>query len=94
MTNNSQPLTFDVKRCMYVTCKRIIGRIGLAGAAFAEGFYRDLDQLWEVAIYDAEGREVADYVVHAHEDFEASIEHVQALMSLEYSARYLRRAAA
>ena len=35
-------LTFDVKRGMYGTCKRITGRIGKCGEIFAEAYFTDL----------------------------------------------------
>jgi hypothetical protein len=89
MTNQ---LTFDVKRGMYGTCKRIVGRIGLAGTAFAEAFFLDNSQKWDVLIYDADGRAVDEYSVDVS-DREQAIDQVKAIMSLAYRSATARRAA-
>lgn len=84
-------LTFDVKRGMYGTCKRITGRIGLAGEIFAEAYFTDLTQTWGIDIFNADGS-VGDFSIDVT-DREQAIDHVKALMSLEYSRNYVRRAA-
>jgi hypothetical protein len=87
----SQALTFDVKRGMYDTCNRITGRIGLAGEVFAEAYFFDLDQAWGIDIFNADGT-VGDFSIDVT-DREQAIDRVKALMSLEYSRNYVRRAA-
>lgn len=82
-------LTFDVKRGMYGTAKRIAARIGLGGEMFAEAYFSDINQTWAVVIFDAE---MTEYSVDVS-DREQAIDQVQALMSLEYSRNYVRRAA-
>ena len=84
-------LTFDIKRGMYDACKRITGRIGLAGEVFAEAYFSDIEQRWGVDIYNADGS-LGDFSIDVS-DREQAIDQVQALMSLEYSRNYLRRAA-
>jgi hypothetical protein len=87
MTNN--PLTFDQKRGMYGSCRRIVARIGLAGEMFAEAYFSDIYQKWDVVIFDAG---MTEYSVDVS-DREQAIDQVQALMSLEYSRNYVRKAA-
>lgn len=82
-------LSFDVKRGMYGTCKRIVGRIGLAGPGFAEAYFSDIGQKWDVVIYDAEQ---TTYCIDVS-DREQAIDQVQALMSLVYRSASARRAA-
>jgi hypothetical protein len=84
-----QTLTFDVKRGMYGTCKRISGRIGLAGEIFAEAYFDDMQQKWDVVIFDAD---MTEYSVDVS-DREQGIDQVKAIMALEYSRRFMRRAA-
>lgn len=84
-------LTFDVKRGMYDTCKRITGRIGKCGEIFAEAYFTDISQTWGIDIFSADGS-VGDFSIDVS-DREQAIDHIQALMSLEYSRNYLRRAA-
>jgi hypothetical protein len=92
MANNltiHNPLTFDVKRGMYGSCKRIVGRIGLAGEMFAEDYFSDIDQKWDVVIFDAEDTEYSVDV----SDLEQAIDQIQALINLVYRSQTARRAA-
>lgn len=86
-------LTFDRKIGMYGTCRRIHGRIGLAGRIFAQAFFSDIEQNWGVEILDADGRMVGEYIVAASQDSARAIEHVEAIMSLAYRSATDRRAA-
>lgn len=86
-----QDLTFDIKRGMYGTCGRITGRIGLAGEVFAEAYFDNIKQTWGIDVFNADGS-VGDYSIDVS-DREQAIDQVRALMSLEYSRNYARRAA-
>jgi hypothetical protein len=85
----SPELTFDGKRGMYGSCRRIVGRIGLAGEIFAEAYFFDAEQRWYVVIFDAEQTEYSVDV----SDREQAIDQVEALMNLVYRSRTARRAA-
>jgi hypothetical protein len=82
-------LTFDVKRGMYGTCRRIGSRIGLAGEMFAEGYFDDIHQKWDVVIFDAR---MTEYSVDVS-NREQGIDQVKSIMALEYSRTFMRRAA-
>jgi hypothetical protein len=84
-------LTFDVKRGMYGTCKRLNGRIGLGGEIFAQAFFWDIQQKWDIEIFTADGS-IREYSVDVF-DREQAIDQVQAIMSLEYSRNFARRMA-
>jgi hypothetical protein len=84
-------LAFDIQRGMYGSCRRITGRIGPCGEIFAEAYFTDLTQTWGIDIFNADGS-LGDFSIDVS-DREQAIDHVQALMSLEYSRNYLRRAA-
>jgi hypothetical protein len=83
------PLAFDVKRGMYGTCTRINGRIGLGGDVFAQAFFWDIPQKWDIEIFNGSIREYSVDVF----DREQAIEQVEAIMSLEYSRNFARRTA-
>jgi hypothetical protein len=86
------PLTFDVKRGMYGTCKRIVGRIGPSGEAFAEAFFWDIGQKWDVEIFNADGSVSETYSIDVS-DREQAVDQVEALMNLVYRGATARRAA-
>lgn len=77
-------LTFDRKTGMSGACRRIHGRVGLAGRIFAQAFFSDTQQNWGVEILNDEGAMVEEYTVDASQDSALAIEHVEALMSLAY----------
>jgi hypothetical protein len=82
--NMSHPeLTFDVKRGMYGQCRRIHGRIGLAGEIFAQAFFWDNSQTWDVEILNADGSVREEYSVDVT-DREQAIDQIKAIMSLSY----------
>lgn len=85
-------LTFDVKRGMYDTCKRINGRIGLAGEIFAQAFFWDIGQKWDVEILNGDGSVSETYSIDVS-GREQAIDQVQALMNLVYRGATTRRAA-
>lgn len=82
-------LTFDIKRGMYGTCRRIVGRVGLAGTEFAAAYFDDVAQKWDVVIHDAAQTEYSVDVT----DREKAIEQVQAIMNLAYRSANARKAA-
>jgi hypothetical protein len=86
------PLTFDIKRGMYGTCKRIHGRIGLAGEVFAQAFFWDIEKKWDIEVFNADGS-IGEYSIDVV-DREQAIHQVQVIMDLEYSRNYVRRAVA
>lgn len=83
-------LTFDVKRGMYGTCKRINGM--LSGEIFAQAFYWDLQQKWDVEVLNPDGSVRDEYSVDVS-DREQAIDQVKAIMSLAYRSATARRAA-
>lgn len=92
MPATTPALTFDVKRGMYGACKRIHGRIGLAGEIFAQAFFWDIGQKWDVEILNADGTVREQYSIDVS-DRERAIDQVQALMSLCYRSVTAREAA-
>lgn len=87
-------LTFDRKIGMYGTCRRIHGRIGLAGQIFAQAFFSDTEQSWGVEILNADGAMVDEYTVSASEDSARALEEVEAIMSLAYRSATAPKASA
>jgi hypothetical protein len=88
---SAAPLTFDIKRGMYGTCKRIYGRTGLAGTVFAQAFFWDIEKKWDIEVFNADGS-VDEYSIDVV-DREQAIHQVQAIMDLEYSRNYVQSAA-